>query len=525
MPSSHCTGRLYPGSELPPGDLVHYQSRGALLLICDEPFDPTPLRETDLPGTTVLVSPESPARGPAGLPGEVRHVGGRISRLDGWLGAFRPELVEITGDAPDSLSPKRDGTFDLVIDMGKTRLIRRSVLPYGYFTARNAGQLTVALAACKELVGAHAKPKYFNYDRNLCAHASFGQAGCTRCLEVCGAAAIRSEGDRIVVTPELCQGCAACTVACPTGALSFREPGRETLLERLEAAMANARESRPVLVVHPPGLEPAPPESAEWVKLMVEPVAAFGEELWFAALARGAAGVLLSVDPESPAETAGLLAGRVSIANALARACGLGENVIGIQAVGAVPGAGMATENIRQSTPLVAAFDGAAAQTKRALLNDSLKALEPSGGHDPVPLDPGAPLGAIAVDPQRCTLCSACAKICPTAAIRYVDELEAGRSVLSFLEAECVQCGACANGCPEHAIRLEPRFAPASVRSEWRIISEDSMAACADCGQPFLASKLMAASLRRLTATQAPMAAVEQLKRCPDCRHRRIVEG
>ena len=46
--------------------------------------------------------------------------------------------------------------------------------------------------------------------------------GCDACVRVCSALAIRSEVDRqqIVVNPNLCVGCGACTTVCPTGALT-----------------------------------------------------------------------------------------------------------------------------------------------------------------------------------------------------------------------------------------------------------------------------------------------------------------
>jgi len=129
--------------------------------------------------------------------------------VDGWLGAFALDFADGSRTVAD-----------VVIDLAGMPPSDRSVPPLGYFAPRDREHVAEALAQAAELVGRFSKPKYFHYDPEICTHQSFGQTGCTRCLAVCAADAIRSEGGRIAVEPQLCQGCAACTLACPTGALS-----------------------------------------------------------------------------------------------------------------------------------------------------------------------------------------------------------------------------------------------------------------------------------------------------------------
>ena len=58
---------------------------------------------------------------------------------------------------------------------------------------------------------------------------------------------------------------------------------------------------------------------------------------------------------------------------------------------------------------------------------------------DVIALPEGAPLGAISVNVDGCTLCLSCVSVCPTGAL--LDDPE--RPALKFVEDACVQCGLC----------------------------------------------------------------------------------
>ena len=531
MSPTHCVTTLtnLATEARPQGSGVSYRSHGRLLIVCDGPMDTRALYEVGVPGPMVVVCAEPFVD--ENLPGDLgsRHIQGRVTKLRGWLGNFAFELTDAPQNSAREISPDGDGIFDMVIDLSATPLIDRSVPPLGYFAPQTAAELTSALLECRNLVGSFFKPKYFHYELGLCAHASFGQAGCTRCLDACGADAIRSEGDRIYVEPNLCQGCAACTLACPTGALSFAEPTRETLLKRVEQAIATNGHANPILVVHPPGVELPETASNECVGLEVEPLAAFGEELWLAALARGAGRVVLLADDSVPEETKRLLVVRVEIAQSTLEACGHTADAVSVvETLGdtGILSGGARVTNRREAEPM----DSCGASPlpthhKRALMTRSLAHLEPVTGFEPRQLEAGSPLGTLIVDQERCTLCSACVKICPTAALRYTATEESGEARLAFAEELCVQCGACENGCPENAISLQPRIAALPVRGFWRVLSSEALVDCVDCGTGFMPKKLLDANIRRTEEAGMPAAAVEQMKRCPPCRHRRIHGG
>lgn len=409
----------------------------------------------------------------------------RATAVAGWLGVFRI-AVEGGGEA----------RADVVIDLSSPPLIDRSVPPPGYFAPTGAAATDAAIAAAQSLVGAFRKPRYFTYTPEICAHERQGQTGCTRCLDVCGAQAIRSEGTVIHVEPWLCQGCAACSLACPTGALSVKAPDRAALLEAAQATLAASRDG--VLAVSANGADGA---------LAAPALATFGEELWLAALAAGAQAVTLDPEPDAPPQTRALLADRLVVAQAMTAALGLGEDAVRLAGADA-PAATAA----RPAAPIAPP----PAQRKRDFLNAALARLEPAGGFDPAPLPEGAPVGAIEIDPSACTLCSVCARSCPTASIRYAEDDDAR---IEFVEANCVQCGLCARMCPEQAITLVPRLAPAAVRSGWRSLNAAPLAACDACGTAFMPLPLRDAMLRKATAGGADSAMLEQMRRCPECRH------
>lgn len=493
-----------------------YRSRGAVLVAGDNPSVLAPAREL---ARTLKVVVFAPGAEPGDLHANPVVVGGRVTAVDGRLGAFRAKARANEGEVDiGGFGPNGDRTFDLVLDLQATPLLRRSVPPPGYF-APAAGELAGTLDAIRALLGTFAKPRFFDYAEELCAHGARGYEGCSRCIAVCGAGAIRSDGDRIAVDPHLCQGCAACTLACPTGALSFGDPARSDLLKRLESALAGVRQTRdmPVVVAHARAQAKAVESLAaapDCIALEVEPLAAFGEELWFAALAQGARGVVLVAEAAAPAETRSLLAERIALARALLAAARVPADMLRLVEPSGLVHA-LADLPPARTIGRVAALD---ATGKRGLLTDALARIEPQDGFVPATLAPGAPLGAIAVDRTKCTLCQACANLCPTSAVRY-DEQPVPR--LSLSEQACVQCGICEAACPERAIALLPRIAPAGERRHVRLLHEDELARCPQCGAAFISARLLSVSIAKVASQMTLTSDAEKrLRLCLDCRQR-----
>jgi Ni,Fe-hydrogenase III small subunit/formate hydrogenlyase subunit 6/NADH:ubiquinone oxidoreductase subunit I len=69
------------------------------------------------------------------------------------------------------------------------------------------------------------------------------------------------------------------------------------------------------------------------------------------------------------------------------------------------------------------------------------------------PFGSRASFGFPVIDFSRCTACDACARSCPTGAIR-TEAVAADRKTLSLSYAACIQCRECVTGCPEEAVTV-----------------------------------------------------------------------
>ncbi len=154
--------------------------------------------------------------------------------------------------APEVLSER----FDLVLDLraaSATPTFNQHALPQGYF--RWDGQDLPTVLKLRELVGEFEKPKFFVYKQKLCAHSRNQTVGCNACVDICSAEAISSDkrGQRILVNANLCVGCGACTTVCPTGALTYAYPranDQGVKLKTLLSTYATAGGKDAVLLLH-----------------------------------------------------------------------------------------------------------------------------------------------------------------------------------------------------------------------------------------------------------------------------------
>jgi ferredoxin len=137
---------------------------------------------------------------------------------------------------------ERQETFDVVIDMRRDPAFGQHQPPQGYFhVGLDATRGLQAALQARDMVGTFDKPRFFQYKRSVCAHSRNEQTGCTACVDVCSASAVRSDREGtggIIVEPHLCVGCGACTTACPTGALSYATPDAATQGKRLRTVLS-----------------------------------------------------------------------------------------------------------------------------------------------------------------------------------------------------------------------------------------------------------------------------------------------
>ncbi len=439
-----------------------------------------------------------------------------------------------------------DEAFDLVLDLSPTPFLTLHQPPQGYFHARDDAALVDAALKLREMTGEFEKPRFFQYKQKICAHSRNEQVGCRACIDVCSAQAIASEatqGGGIVVNPQLCVGCGACTTVCPSGALTYATPrapeqGRRirTLLSTYQRAGGTASAGPAALLIHGQqggaaligelGRLARTRRDVHGVPARVLPLdvwhtASVGIELWLSAIAQGASQVwVLMTDEEAP-QYREAVAAQMMVAQAILTGLGYaGQHLRLVTATDArtldaalrAPPA----QTVRQAASFSAQAD------KRATLDLALEHLLAQAPLPAVPeviaLPASSPLGAIAVDTAKCTLCLSCVGACPEAALADNPD----KPQLRFIEKNCVQCGLCASTCPEHAISLQPRLWLAEggrARKQPRVLHETEPFCCVRCGKPFGTLKAIENMLTMLAGHSAFQgAAAERLKMCGDCR-------
>lgn len=456
------------------------------------------------------------------VPRNVRLVTAPILGLTGHLGRFVATSVPMAGESVDAgrFSWNEDRRFDLVLDLGDSPLMTREVLPLGYFAPRTDAEVRSALESiCAQPAQWH-KPRYFDFRSGLCAHGAAGVGGCTRCLDACPAGAITSTRDEVAFDPYLCQGCGTCTAVCPDGAVRYAHPAADTTLDSLRAMLEAWRSSgacAPTLVVSPAGerqvdLSKTVAAIPEALPFPVHSLASFGIEAWFAALAWGAARVLLV--PTTSTRNASVRALRDELAIAHAILAALGERPNRIEWVD-----DLGKEKTGPKTAIGIAAAGLPKDRKRATLYAAVDHLSGGRGNraDVAGLPVGAAFGTVEVDQKKCTLCFACTNLCPTNALTAAAGAE---PELRFTESRCVQCGLCERGCPEKAIGLITQFRIGrDTREQARVVCTDEPFACTRCGTPFITRRMLARTLEMMAGDPlVRQEGVERLQMCMACR-------
>jgi len=444
----------------------------------------------------------------------------RAVAVAGWLGAFEARW-QAAGQAP------QQGKFDLVLDLCASPLIASHQPPHGYYApGGDEAARRSAAAEMMEMIGDFDKPKYFSYKERICAHSRNGQAGCNACIQICSAQAIAGAGDKIRVNPYLCAGCGACSTVCPTGAISYNFPSAAHTGSRIKAALNayfEAGGQDPVLLLHSEGgtplIEAMQAEDGvpgRVIPLALHHTASTGVDVWFSALAYGAAGVTVLMTGEEAPQYAAALDHQMGIAHTVLDGLGYAgphfqllrastPDELGV-ALGLAP---------RGEAPAQRASFNLAAE-KRNTLDYALDHLHRHAPQQPVDvaLPTGAPFGAIAVDTQKCSLCMACVGACPSSAVMDTPD----KPQLRFVEQNCVQCGLCASTCPEDAIALVPRMTFGEARRKTVILNESQPFHCIRCSKPFGTLHMVENMLSRLAQHSAFAGNLERLKMCGDCR-------
>ncbi|MEL6205665.1 MAG: 4Fe-4S binding protein [Pseudomonadota bacterium] len=456
---------------------------------------------------------------------------GRLARASGSLGEFDLSFdalqeVEPGGRGAPTLTPPKDGArsrCSIILDLrGGTPLFPAPEKRDGYLRADPGRPQAVAdaLLAASDLVGTFEKPLYVRLAPELCAHSRAGQPACSNCLDACPTGAISPAGDHVSIDPTICAGCGACAALCPSGAFTTEDPDFRFLcgrMSRMARAYTEAGGAAPRLLVIDRvfGAEMVELAArfgrglpADVVPLDLERLSGFGHAEILAALTSGFAAVDVLLAPKADRDT---LEREVTLAQALAG--GAPIRLLDVADPDALPEALYSDEG-----PAPAADPILALGSRRQVARLAAKALNPDAT-EPLPLPATAPYGATLVDTEACTLCLACASLCPAGALGDNPEMPQ----LRFQEDACLQCGLCVNVCPENAITLEPRMDLSDAALSQRVLSEEEPFACIECGKLFGSRSTIEKITEKLAGKHAMFTgndATKLIQMCDDCRVR-----
>ncbi len=499
-----------------PTGQVEYNSSGKVLVIGGEnALQAATQMQAPLQATVLLTEPSDLAAGKS----FVTLQGERSISLDGWLGQFELTLSDNMGNTETLNS-------DLILDMSTDALMTQQVKAPGYFHT-DADGLEAVLADMSELEGTFAKPRYFDYNPDICAHASSGLSGCRNCIDACPTEAIISIGEKIKVEPSLCQGGGTCATVCPTGAIRYNFPAPRHHVDQLRRMLKSWRDTGGgdvTVLLHSGENTPDTDSLPEHIlPFPLEELASAGAEIWAAALSFGAKQILLLDADDTPPVSHQHLRHQISILGT--QLAGLGYPDDAVRLIPALP------KNVSEWADILTVQEGMPQMpyfppATQGGMNDKrqqwLFALDHLYKHaaepeEQIPLPAGAPFGRIKVDKEACTLCMACTTICPASALSGGTD----SPQLRLFTANCVQCGLCATGCPEKAITLEPVFmANRESRNRTQLLHEEAAFHCVSCGKPFASQSTIKTILGRLQGHKMFQSerAKQRLKMCEDCR-------
>ena len=465
-------------------------------------------------------------------------------QLSGYLGAYSAHVPALESNQSQALDLavsvyRESGYFDLVFDLSDTPQLPMRLAPFGYFHTTKDEDIQAAVEELSELTGEFEKPRYFNYNRAVCAHSRSELSGCTRCMDVCTTGAIQSDGEGIKVDPFLCQGCGSCATVCPSGAMTYAFPRPADAIDRTRKTLSE--EQADTVVLHTEALQEtinAHSFDSNVTTLLVEEVSAFGADYWLAQLAGPANRIIIVLDSDADDPNRLAIESQLIWVEPLLASLGvtpmpivvcasadLAETVTAGAEVHANEQQNEAEQGLQNLLKSLIPQDFTTHGDKRQTLRMALDALSEQipPSQPSVDLPATAPFGRINVDQDACTLCMACVSTCPAKALLDGQDTPA----LRFVEANCLQCGLCESACPESAISLKAQYRWDSIEArKTETLHEEAPFHCIRCHTAFTTQAMIDTMTSKLSGHWMFQdgKAVRRLKLCGECRVKDIFE-
>ena len=301
--------------------------------------------------------------------------------------------------------------------------------------------------------------------------ACVGSARCGVCAAACPERAIRVSGPQPVVDISTCTACGGCVPSCPHDALHLA--GSSTA--QIEAQLEQLLPAAPGIVFACRSADVQAPPGWPVVELPTLRLVSPG---WLLQLR--AYGVEAQLAPCTGPCCAGVL-----------ESGAFAERLL--NAIGEPHRTGPARLQLAEPLATVDAV-------RRLAPRDTAVVLE----------DASSPLGVLAIAPERCTLCGACATACPTSALQL--RRDAAENVLCHEPSACVACGRCAGACPEDALSVTRAVDIARLNRGTLELVGAKVEPCTACGL-----ELPPLPMRRRLRVLVPSMADAPLDLCAEC--------
>ena len=464
---------------------------------------------------------------------------GKIISTHGYFSNFKLTIDGFSEFKPSSKSnfdfmDDADGVetdCDIIINFTNHKLINSEHRRDGYFKTNinNPKELLDIYAKVIEMIGEFEKPLYVKYDENLCAHSRNQIPGCSNCLDICPANAIKSEGNFVSIDPGICGGCGFCGSVCPSGAIETDYPPLEFILTQTKKIVENylmAGGKNPEIILHDSdfGNEMISMLSRHFsglpsnlIPYELHSTGRIGHDLITSLIALGYEKIYILTDPKLASE-------HIHIPLQLNLAKSMIKGVVKSYSEDFVK---IIDNNDPEkvSEIIYKNRNGIKIKTKpfnplgkpRGIVRVAMQSLQKeSNKSNVIELPKGSPYGTLDVNLEKCTICLSCVSGCPASALQ--DNPDAPQ--LSFREDACLQCGICVSTCPEKAITLVPQYNLNDDSMAAKVIIEDTPFDCISCGKTFGSTKSIERIAKKLSnhSMFQNQKKTEILKMCEDCR-------
>ncbi len=347
-------------------------------------------------------------------------------------------------------------------------------------------------------------------DRERC----LGERRCGLCVSACPVTAIETREGEVVVDKARCESCGICVTTCPAGAVGY--PGSSLPQYEAEVGVLAGKGRGIVFTCRRSG--GAPPPGGGWLPVGVPCLGMVTPGWILQSLAAGAPAVALaSCGERCRFAPENLVRDRVDYVWLLLSL--LGE---------ASPSRRVRTLDSAAALPAPADLPSLGDTGRRPTLMEPAATAEAvlrlaeryGAARDLFLAAAGSPLGVVTLKEETCTVCGACADVCPTGALALERDAEA--SSLSYDPARCTGCERCVPVCPEGAsetIRARHATDLQALRRGRVTLKHGELVRCRRCGSPIAAAPM----LRRVRDVLAADGESEGLlhllgELCPDCR-------